>query len=200
MGKKESASVKAAEQLAMHEIVAVAAYMAGAATKTVDTEDIAYKANEIAPGQFTWKKHKDQINIELVYKHLWDLTKLDKGEYVSGNKNDGWMLTAAGTAFAEKSVERLDGAEQKMRRPQKEEAWIKRERARMQNETAYEKFMNGKPGEITVREAEKFFRIDDYIVGEGRQRKIRQAENVFQGDPKMGAAVSKIATIARNGK
>src|SRR5690349_14423232 len=94
--------------LALHEIVAVATYLAGGDRKPVDTEDIAIKADEIAPGRFSWRKYKKQIDLELVYKHLWDLTKADKGAYVSGSKSDGWLMTLAGTAFAEESVGRLE--------------------------------------------------------------------------------------------
>jgi hypothetical protein len=51
-----------------HELVVVAAFLAGAQSRLIDTEDIAIKANELAPGRFTWRKYKDQINIETVRK------------------------------------------------------------------------------------------------------------------------------------
>jgi hypothetical protein len=41
---------------ANHEVVVVAAYLAGSKTAYTDTEEIAVKANEIAPGRFTWRK------------------------------------------------------------------------------------------------------------------------------------------------
>src|SRR5256885_16251843 len=44
--------------LANHELVVLAAYLAGSASGYSDTEDIAIKANTIAPGRFAWRKYK----------------------------------------------------------------------------------------------------------------------------------------------
>lgn len=49
--------------IAKSEIAVIAAFRAGAAGLRADSEDIAVKANEIAPGRFTWKKYAEQINI-----------------------------------------------------------------------------------------------------------------------------------------
>ena len=57
--------------LANHELVVLAAYLAGAQSNSVDTEDIAIKANDLAPGRFSWRKYKDQINIDTVRKRLF---------------------------------------------------------------------------------------------------------------------------------
>src|SRR3569833_399242 len=106
-----SKNAKAEPVLAQSDIVVIAAYLLGADSKRIDTEDIAVKADELAPGMFTWKKYKSQIDRELVYKHLWDLTKAEKGgEYVVGAKNDGWMLTLAGKEFADGAAKKLKSA------------------------------------------------------------------------------------------
>jgi len=80
--------------------VVVAALLAGAKTASVDTEDIAMKANELAPGRFTWRKYKDQINIDTVRKRLWDATKPEKGSLLIGSEKMGWRLTKVGFVFA----------------------------------------------------------------------------------------------------
>src|ERR1700675_4146129 len=90
--------------LSNHQIVVIAAYLVGSDSKRVDTEDIAVKANEIAPGRFTWRKYPQQINIETVRKRLWDACKPDKGGYILGSEKEGWVLTEAGVKFARKSV------------------------------------------------------------------------------------------------
>jgi len=54
------------KNLANHEIVTIAVFLLGGESHAVDTEDIAVKANEIAPGRFSWRKYPDQINIETV--------------------------------------------------------------------------------------------------------------------------------------
>jgi hypothetical protein len=60
---------------ANYEIVTVALILFGGGTRSVDTEDIAVKANQIAPGRFAWRKYPDQINIDTVRKRLWDARK-----------------------------------------------------------------------------------------------------------------------------
>ena len=42
-----------AKALSNHEIVTLAAYLLGGDSKRIDTEDVAVKTNEIAPGRFT---------------------------------------------------------------------------------------------------------------------------------------------------
>jgi hypothetical protein len=196
-----SKSSAKAVDLALHEIVALATYLAGGDRKPVDTEDIAMKANEIAPGRFAWRKYKNQIDLELVYKHLWDLTKPDKGSYVVGTKNEGWRMTDAGTDFAERTVGKLKNLKQaREKRPKKEEGWIKRERARMQTESAYTKVKDGRESELTQGEAERFFRLNEYVIGEARTRKIRQAEDDFRDDPDMGPVVKSVAVLVRGEK
>jgi hypothetical protein len=196
-------SVKTANKtgdLALHEIAALATYLAGGDRKPVDTEDIAMKADEIAPGRFSWRKYKKQIDLELIYKHLWDLTKPDKG-YVTGSKSDGWLLTLAGTAFAERAIGRLKNLQPaREKRPKREENWMKRERARMQGEVAYAKILNGRESELTEAEAEKFFRLDDYVIDAARERKIQQAEIDFRDDTDLAPIVRKVAAVIRRGR
>ena len=116
----------------------------GRRTSYTDTEDIAIKANEIAPGRFTWRKYKEQINIETVRKRLWDATKAEKGGYLVGSERDGWLLTQTGLKFCKKHLRLLkvsDGSS--TRRSQREQTWISRERVRMLAEPAYQKFATG---------------------------------------------------------
>ena len=72
---------KDTKSLANHEIVVVAVYLCGGATKPADSEDVAMKANELAPGRFTWTKYKDQISLEHVRVYLSDAKKEKNGSY-----------------------------------------------------------------------------------------------------------------------
>lgn len=190
-----------AAAMAQRDIVAIAAYIAGAAKGRVDVEDIAFKANEIAPGRFSWRKYKEQIDLELIYKHLWDLTKPDNGTFVAGSKKEGWMLTLAGTSFAEKAVESIEGMNlAKVRLTTADKQRIKRDRDRLLSEPAFKKFAEGRSSEITVAEAERFFRLDDYVVEAARERKLAQTENAFHDDPKLGPAVANAAQLVRSKK
>ncbi|MFZ0829061.1 MAG: hypothetical protein WAO02_16730 [Verrucomicrobiia bacterium] len=54
-----------AKALSNHEIVTLAVYLLGGDSKRIDTEDIAVKANELAPGRFNWRKYRDQTAAQL---------------------------------------------------------------------------------------------------------------------------------------
>src|SRR3979409_1107010 len=113
--------------LTNHELVVLAAYLAGAQSSSADTEDIAIKANDLAPGRFSWRKYKDQINIDTVRKRLWDATKPEKGGYLIGSEKVGWRLTKAGFDFAESTAAKIDTSATTARASQNEKATQSRE-------------------------------------------------------------------------
>ena len=161
--------------LANHEVVVLATYLAGGQATYADTEDIAIKANEIAPTRFNWRKYKDQINIEAVRKRLWDASKPEKGGYLLGSERDGWLLTQAGLKFCKKHVRLFKvGVSSTKRHSKREQSWINREQVRMLAEAAYQKFAAGKQNSISSLEAERFFRVDDYVIGAARKTKIQR--------------------------
>jgi hypothetical protein len=59
-------STRPQNKFANHEIVTIVVYLLGGESLPVDTEDVAVRANEIAPGRFLWRKYPHQINIENV--------------------------------------------------------------------------------------------------------------------------------------
>jgi len=183
--------------LANHQIVVVAAYLVGAESKRVDTEDIAVRANEIAPSRFTWRKYPDQINIEAVRKRLWDACKQDKGAYIFGSERDGWILTEAGVKFARANAEFY--GDSKKRVSLNERTWLTSERARLLSTDAFRKYSDGSIDKITKRDAESFFRIDNYVQESAREEKILRILNAFGGDGELGLAVKKFAELVREG-
>lgn len=184
--------VKAEElrELANHEIVTLAVYLLGGEARKVDTEDIAKKANELAPGRFTWRKYSDQINIEHIRAFLSDAKKPKNGAYLTGVGKDGWLLTDTGLAFSKTRVDKLPGLELS-RKPTtaKERNWIRRERERMLASEAYQKFSLGDGDKITVQEAQAFFRVDAYVTGTARSEKLLRASNVFGEDAELGGLI-----------
>lgn len=183
--------------LANHEIVVIAAYLVGGDSNRVDTEDIAVKANEIAPGRFNWRKFPQQINIDTVRKRLWDARKPSKGGYILGSEKDGWVLTEAGVKFARKSADAITGS--KKRLSLKERTWLRSERERLLSTDAFLKYSNQNKDMITKRDAEGFFRIDNYVKGEAREQKILRILNAFGEDFELGPAVRRFAEIVRGG-
>lgn len=188
-----------AGRLTNSQIAVLAAYLAGASTGNADTEDIAVKAAELAPGRFSWRKYPDQINIETIRKRLWDASSEKMGRLLTGSERDGWLLTEAGLQFCREHTEQLAQSEDaSVRLSQKEQAWATRERARMQAESAFKKWQEGLIGEVQPVEAERFFRIDDYIVGDLRRSRVKRARDIFAADQSMSAAIDEIAKKVRD--
>lgn len=115
------------------DTVLVAVYLLGGDGRSVDTEDIAIKTNEIAPGRFTWAKHPDQINIHLIMTHLWDAKSERKGGLVVGSEKEGWMLTAVGLEVAKKGATRLGTIRKTRRLSPEQKQWQKTDRRRVLN-------------------------------------------------------------------
>jgi hypothetical protein len=186
--------------LTNHQIVTLAAYLIGGDTQYVDTEDVAVKANEIAPGRFTWRKYPDQINIENVRTFLSDAKKQKNGGYLRGAGKDGWLLTESGVEFAKRKVTSLEGVDlSRERLSVKDRKWLQHERTRMLCSEAFAKFSAGMADVITMQEAESFFRLDVYVTGHAREDKIVRALNSFGSDPELGTVVKALAEKARTG-
>ena len=193
-------TTKAASGLSNHEIVTLAVYMLGGDTQYVDTEDIAVKANEIAPGRFTWRKYSEQINIENVRAFLSDAKKEKNGAFLRGAGKDGWLLTESGAAFAKAGVASLENVDlSRERLSAKDRTWLQHERTRMLGSEAFAKFSSGMTDAITTQEAESFFRLDVYVTGNAREDKIVRALNAFGSDPELGPAVKTLAPKVRTG-
>jgi hypothetical protein len=195
---KLTPSARQKEGLANHEVVVLAAYLAGAQKSVADTEDIAVKANDLAPGRFTWRKYKNQINIDTVRKRLWDATKPEKGAYLIGSEKAGWRLTKAGFDFARKGVKRTNTkALGKQRKSREEQASHARQLRRMMLENAFVKFAKGRAQDITKADAERFFRIDDYVTGQSRSAKIERFKIIASSEKRLSQAIELLATLVR---
>ena len=183
--------------LSNHQIVVIAAYLAGADSQRVDTEDIAVKANEIAPGRFAWRKYPQQINIDTVRKRLWDASKPEKGGYLIGSEKEGWLLTEAGLAFARENVGAVHDTAPTKRTSLNERSWLRMERAYLLGTEAYLKYRAGRIATVSFREAEAVFRVDNYVTGETRERKLLRILNAFGDDAELGDAVKRFAALVR---
>lgn len=172
------------------DIVTLAVYLLGGDSRYVDTEDVAFKVNELAPGRFTWRKYRDQINIDNVRKRLSDAKNPAKGGYLLGSFTQGWLLSENGLKFCRKNSKQLKGASLS-RAPldKKEMSWRRHEKARMLGSPAFEKIRENRENEITPREAEGFFMVDDYITGIAREKKLTRIINAFGNDPELGKAI-----------
>ena len=182
---------------ANHEIVTLAVYILGGQSREIDTEDIAIKVNELAPGRFSWHKYKEQINIENVRTFLSDAKKIKNGAYLLGSGKKGWVLTEKGVFFAEQNLKNFNDSNlERKSLSQEERRWIQREKMRMSIHPVLNKL--GDQDLITNQEAESFFRVDDYVTGTARKKKIARILNTFRDDPDIGHAVDILARKVPN--
>lgn len=184
--------------LSNQEIVTLAVYFLGGSSSPVDTEDVAVRANELAPGRFAWRKYPGQINIDTVRKRLWDAARPGRPGFLAGTERLGWTLTARGLKFVEAATSADQGFSfSKERLTLKERQWRAAERRRLLASDAYEAFQRRGASAISQRLAEAFFRLDDYVVGQMRQRKVQRIANAFADDPELGAVVRLLAAKVR---
>jgi len=186
------------DQLANHELVMLVVYLLGGESQRVDTEDIAKKAEQIAPGRFVWRKYPDQINIEIIRAFLSDAKKPKNGKYLTGSGKSGWMLTEHGLEVARENAIKLRHVGRRDQRltPQ-QKRWLKHEQARLLRSEAYAKFRSGNLDQIGQQEAEAFFRIDDYVKGEARERAVLRLKNAFSEDKDLKVLIQVLADKVR---
>jgi hypothetical protein len=66
-GRRANPDERAGKTVSQVEVVTLAVYVLGGESAQLDTEDIAIKANEFAPGRFASRKYPTQINLELIW-------------------------------------------------------------------------------------------------------------------------------------
>ena len=170
------------------ELVTLAVYLLGGATSAIDTEDIAVKANELAPGRFAWRKYPEQINLELIRVYL--SAAKSRGKYISGSGRTGWTLTARGLAWAESAAPNLVNSDMTRRREERkagsiDESRWQRERARVTQTAAWLKWATQTGHTLSERDAAEVFRIDSYAIGRTRDLKVARLHEMFRDDPEL---------------
>jgi hypothetical protein len=186
------------------QLVTLAAYLLGGAGTVVDTEDIAVRVHELAPGRFSWRKYPDQINLELVRVALNDARKKEAGALVSGTGRGGWSLTVAGRSWAEENIQHVANADLSRERQQRsagsidERRW-QRERLRVLTTEAWQQWSAGHdPGAITNEAAADLYRVDRYVLGRAREMKVNRLREMFSGDPELAPFLEHAATVLLN--
>jgi hypothetical protein len=189
----QSKQVFTIKKLSNHEILTLAVFLLGGESKCVDSEDIAVKVNEIAPGRYVWKKYPSQINLEIVRVYLSDAKKLEKGGYLIGSGTKGWFLTEKGLEFAKNNISALKKSDL-AREPltQKEKIWRKTEKARIMVSDAFLKYQSTGPDSVTIEEIETMFHVGPYILGRAREIKMLRILNTFGSDAEIGQAVCEL--------
>jgi hypothetical protein len=187
------------EELTHKKLVVLATFLAGGDSGYVDTEDVAVAAAKLAPGRFAWRKYPEQIDIDAVRRRLVDVARPEFGGFITGSERQGWLLTEAGSAFVRDHEAHLQGTkEAHVKLSRGEQTWLSRERSRMMGEMAFGKWRANEIASITAVEAERFFRIDDYVIGKARVARVERALNAFRIDPELGPAIEAISKLVRD--
>tara|TARA_Y100000768_G_C23982621_1_gene686760 strand:+ start:987 stop:1571 length:585 start_codon:yes stop_codon:yes gene_type:complete len=146
------------------ELVTIALYESGGASKCVDTEDIAVKADQIDDQRFKWRKQKYKKFIDrgLVVESLNAARVRKIGSFLEGNDNKGWILTSVGLEFCKKTKNQFGHTIRKKRLSKVEKNYLTREQIRIENSEAFLKFSKGEMKEINDIDLKNLFKIDDY--------------------------------------
>lgn len=103
-----------------------------------------------------------------------------------------------GVVFARSHVKELRGADlARNRLSSRDKEWRRTERKRLFASEAFQKIKSGAIDAISVQEAEAFFRLDDYVTGSARSRKLTRILNAFGADRDLGRVVKDLAERVR---
>ncbi len=190
-------TLKNDRSLSNMDVVILAAFRLGGSVNPIDTEDIAVISNQLAPGRFNWKKYTDQINLEHIRVYLTDAHKDAKGHLIDGNVSDGWMLTAAGVEHAKKLDAVLPTTDlsraKKTKEEERLEKWLATERKRVASSPTIRAALKEGSDKISRPEIERLFKIDKYIVGKSRERKVSRLVNACSSDPELHDLMKSLA-------
>lgn len=111
-----------ADRPSNRELVVYALQQVGGGLRRIHTEDVALKCHELFPGSFSWTRHPELPDKDIVRVALTDARKEQFGTFVEGRAGqtkgktatthrapiaDGWILTEAGLAFLNEHGSRL---------------------------------------------------------------------------------------------
>jgi hypothetical protein len=179
------------------KVVALAVYLLGGAQRAVDTEDVAVRAHQLAPGRFSWRKYPDQINLELIRVYLSDAKT--KGELVLGSGRTGWRLTQKGLVWAQHAVLQVGQTDtarsrENLRSGSIDEQRWRRERSRLISTSAWTSWNSG-DREVSAAQAKEVFRIDSYAKGDLREAKITRLQSLFAEDHEIAAFLDHLVEV-----
>jgi hypothetical protein len=204
MKKVSSRVLTSADAPKQFEIATMAVYTLGGAARSIDTEDVAVKCHELAPTLFSWQKHKDQINLELVRVSLSDAKKKKNGGLLSGSGREGWRLTSNGLDWVAGPAKQFIGDIGSTVRDRRSTAGSidavrrKREHDRLISSDSWQEWCTS--GSITSRAARAIFRIDEYTTAKMTAIKVARIRAMFDDDADLGAFLREAARIVLEDK
>jgi hypothetical protein len=177
------------------QITLVALLVLGADKSAVDTEDVAMKADELAPGRFRWRKFKEHIDLGLVRNGLQDARK--KG-LTAGGALRGWALTEIGTREARSLLPRVSDDPTRERLATEQRQWETRERTRLLAEPSFRLALETGADSLTKRDILRLFKLDEYASTERTAERTRRFSTAFADDQKMKRILKQLIRRLEN--
>lgn len=181
-------------RLKQYQVATWAVFLLGGARRSIDTEDAAVKCHELAPKLFSWQKHKEQINLELVRVSLSDAKKAKNGGLLAGSGRDGWRLSSRGLDW----IRAREDAGGHFPAPEEQHGVgkagsidsVRRERER-QRVLASEAWKEWKEtGIVSIRSAQQIFRIDEYTTERMAAIKVLRLRAMFDSQDELSHFLS----------
>jgi len=187
-------------KLSNQEIVTIAIYVLGSGIGTFDIETIAKKADELAPGRFRWKTDPNMISDS----NTWDaLSNARKKGFIlqqANEKNtDSYLITEEGVIFSKKNIDKIKKFDQSKMRISVSKEIYENTKNRLITTEAYQKAKNLKLDQITIKEFNQFFRLNDYMKNTQKEEKIQKIKNLFIHEKEFKELIDKVATTHKNG-
>ena len=173
------------------DIVTIALFILGNGTKSFDKEEIATKADEIAPIRFRWKTNPNMISDGLV----WDaLSNARKKGYVLENTTK-YLLTIECVKYAQENIHKIKNYDQTRTRFNKKDKEVyENTKDRILRSSAYLKAKENKLSQIASNEFQNFFRINEYMDKKQIKEKIHKLKNMFINDKDLKNNITEITT------
>ncbi len=174
----------------------MAAFLLGGHKKSLDTEDIAMKAQEISPGRFSWRKYPEQINLKLVSLRLEFAANTKNNSsnkdqphqiFVTGSTKTGWSLTTEGYEWAKKNKDVILNSNLTLDSGTKKSGSIDavrrdRELTRIKNSDAWAYWISGEKNLIGKKQVDEVLRTDSYSTERIVDVKINRLKETFDED------------------
>lgn len=172
------------------EVTLLALLMLGGEMEAVDTEDVAIRVDELAPGRFRWRKYKEHIDLGLVRNGLQDSRKK---QLVTGGALDGWRLTSAGAQEAKTLADQDSATAHQSRLTPEQKQWRTRERERLIREPAFRAAQSEGAGTVTNADILRFFKFDEYLPADRRAERVHRLLVAFEGDAEISGVIEQFA-------
>ena len=187
-------------KLSNQEIVTIALYNLGGGIGSFDIETIAKEADKLAPGRFRWKTDPDMISDS----NTWDaLSNARKKKFIlqqAQEKNtDSYLLTEEGIKFSKDNIKKVKAFDQGKIRIAVSKEIFDNTKARLQSSKAYKKVLENKITEISSREYNDFFRLNDYMKSNQKTEKIQKIKNLFISDKEFKKIIDQVADSQSKG-